>query len=338
VGFLRRPARGHRGATRIFFAADLHGSEPTFRKFLRAASFYDVDVLVFGGDLMGKALVPIVRDEAGRYRAELHGERQEMDGETALAAFTRRVEVSGHYWAVVDEEEYAELRRDRLAVKGLFDREARTRLLRWIDLARDRLAGTGVRLFLTGGNDDTEATLSALEEADGETVVSCENEVVELDGEHTMITVGYSTPTPWDTPREVGEAELGAMIEERAARVPDVSRCVFNLHAPPKDTPIDTCLMLERTAGLEPGELPRPVRRGGQPVYVGGGSTAVGDAIGRYQPVVGLHGHIHESPGRFRIGRTQCFNPGSEYAQGQLNGLIVSIRAGELASYQHTSG
>jgi Icc-related predicted phosphoesterase len=90
--------------------------------------------------------------------------------------------------------------------------------------------------------------------------------------------------------------------------------------------------------GLGPGELPRPDRSGGRFHYMGGGSSAVRDAISAYQPVVGLHGHIHESGGRFRLGRTQCFNPGSEYGQGVLQGWIVTLASGRLTSYQHTSG
>ena len=128
------------------------------------------------------------------------------------------------------------------------------------------------------------------------------------------------------------------MIEAEVVKVPDLSRCVFNFHCPPKDTPIDTCLKLEDVSRLEPGELPKPDRSGGRFHYIGGGSSAVRDAIQRYQPVVGLHGHIHESGGRFRLGRTQCFNPGSEYAQGVLQGWIVALKDGRLTGYQHTSG
>ena len=143
--------------------------------------------------------------------------------------------------------------------------------------------------------------------------------------------------TPWDTPREATEEEIAEAIERSVGGVPDVERCVFNLHCPPKDTPIDTCLLLD-TTNLAPGELPRPVRRGGRFLTTGGGSVAVREAISRYQPVVGLHGHIHESLGRFRLGRTPCFNPGSEYVQGALQGWLVAIRGGAVTAYQHTSG
>ncbi len=329
----RRKPKGE--ATRIFFAADLHGSEPTFRKFLNAASFYDVDALVFGGDLMGKALVPIVRD-GDRYKAHLYGDDQELDA-GSLDRFCRTVEVTGFYWKVVDRMEYEQLGRDPLLVRGLFQDRARERLSSWLELAKDRLAGSPVRMYLTGGNDDEPGVLEVLSEADGDHVVACEGEVVKLDREHTMITVGLSTPTPWDTPREADEAEIEAQIEASVARVPDPSRCVFNLHCPPKDSLLDRCPKLD-TSRMDQGELPKPVLERGRVVMTSGGSAAVRQAIATYQPLMGLHGHIHESAGRIKIGGTPCFNPGSAYGQGALEGVIVSIRDGKVVSYQHTSG
>jgi uncharacterized protein len=318
--------------TSVFFAADIHGSQPTFRKFLNAAAFYGADALVFGGDLMGKAVVPIVRRN-GTFRARFLERDEEFEAD-GLEAFTRAVEQPGFYWKVFDEDEYEAMEADPLTMHGLFHELASARLAGWLALAEERLAGTGVRLYLTGGNDDEPAVLETLDRHEGEHVVACEGRLIELDGEHTMITVGLSTPTPWDTPREASEDEIAAAIDAAAGVAPDVGRCVFNLHCPPKDTPIDTCLKLD----VRPGELPRPVRVAGRFVTTGGGSAAVRDAIARYQPLVGLHGHIHESGGRFRIGRTQTFNPGSEYVQGVLQGVIVSLAGGRLASYQHTQG
>jgi uncharacterized protein len=322
--------------TRVFFAADLHGSEPAWRKFLNAAAFYDVDALVFGGDLMGKAFVPIVRD-GDRRRAHFLGIDHDLD-RSQVPELTRGIEVAGFYWREVDVDEYRELSADPLRVRAAFHELASQRLRSWLELAEERLAGTGIRVYLTGGNDDEPSVLETLEAHDGESVVASEGRAVQLDERHTMITVGLSTPTPWDTPREASESEIAAAIDAAAAEVADIGRCVFNLHCPPKDTPLDTCLKLQDPSTLAPGELPKPVREGGRFVPTGGGSTAVRDAVARYQPLVGLHGHIHESLGRFRIGRTQCFNPGSEYGQGQLQGWIVSLRDGRLAGYQHTSG
>jgi Icc-related predicted phosphoesterase len=320
--------------TRIFFAADIHGSQPTFRKFVSAAAFYGCDLLVFGGDLMGKALVPIVR-MGDTYRARFDGEDHafERDG---LAGFVRMIETPGYYWKVLEPDAYAEVRDDPFAKIGLFQELASERLAEWLSFAEDRLAGGGVRMFLTGGNDDDPVVLETLEGHRGERVEPSEGRVIDLDGEHTMITVGLSTETPWDTPREASEGVIAEQIEGAVRSVPDVGRCVFNLHCPPKDTLIDTCLKLQKPTS--PDELPKPIREGGRFLTTGGGSVAVREAIARYQPVVGLHGHIHESLGRVRVGRTPCFNPGSEYIQGQLQGWIVGLRKGTVKVYQHTSG
>ena len=319
--------------TRIFFASDFHGSEPTFRKFVNAARFYEADVLVFGGDLMGKAMVPVLAQRDGTHRAELHGLPHVLEDAGAVDAFTQSVEAAGFYWSVMGRDEYEALQADPAAVDRLFVRLARERLARWVGFAEDRLAGSGVSCFLTGGNDDMTEVLTVLAEAAGEHVVPSEHRVVDLDGRHTMITVGYSTPTPWDTPRECSEEELAAFIDESVASVPDARRCVFNVHVPPLDSGLDRCLKLDSN-----GELPSVVKEAGRPVYFGAGSRAVREAVQAYQPVASLHGHIHESPGQIRYGRTRSFNPGSEYPRGVLSGLIVSIRDGDLVGYQHTTG
>jgi Icc-related predicted phosphoesterase len=285
---------------------------------------------------MGKLLVPIVR-ENGSYRAHHAGEDHEF-GDDGLPKFTAWLARTGSYWRVMDREAYEHAKAVPLAQEELFRDAARERLSAWLELAEERLAGTQVRLFLTGGNDDEPGVLELMEEHRSDRVVPCEGSVVDLDGEHTMITVGWSSPTPWDTWREAREDDLAAMIDEQAATVPDQGRCVFNLHCPPKDTPLDTCVALRAPDGEGSGELPEPIRIGARFQWTGGGSTAVREALRRYQPLVGLHGHIHESPGRFRMGRTQCFNPGSEYAQGQLRGWILTLRHGSLGVYQHTAG
>ena len=322
-----------RGATRVYFASDIHGSEVAWRKFVNAATFYDAHVLVFGGDLMGKLLVPIVV-EGGVHRARVFGEDHEF-GADGLGAFTEWLERIGAYWQVMDHEAYEAALDDPTAQAGMFRELAAARLSAWLERAEDRLAGTGVRMFVTGGNDDEPEVLEVLERHEGEHVVACEGRVVDLDGEHTMVTVGWSSPTPWDTWREATEDDLAAMIDERVAPIADLGRCVFNFHCPPKDTPIDTCAELPMADGEQ---LPTVVRIGGRVRTTGGGSAAVRDALSKYQPVAGLHGHIHESGGRFRMGRTQCFNPGSEYGQGVLRGWMIGLRGGELTAHQAMSG
>jgi uncharacterized protein len=326
------PLLKRRSGTRVFYAADLHGSTPAWRKFVNTASFYGADALVFGGDLMGKALVPIVR-RGDRLSAEVAGEPVEVDV-SEIRAITDRIEVAGHYWKVIEPDEHAALGDDPLLVEGESQELARERLRGWVAFARERLDDTDVRVFLTGGNDDAPAVLDVLAEENDGRIVASEGVVVNLDDDHEMITVGLSTRTPWDTPREATEHEIAAAIDDALSDVRDVSTCVFNLHCPPKDTILDRCLKLQ----VVPGELPRPIREAGRFVTTGGGSVAVREAIEREQPLVALHGHIHESPGRLKLGRTYCFNPGSEYQQGRLEGVLLRLDRGRVAAYQHTSG
>ena len=68
------------------------------------------------------------------------------------------------------------------------------------------------------------------------------------------------------------------------------------------------------------------------------GSTACRETIERYQPLLGLHGHLHESRGTFQLGRTLCINPGSEYSEGVLRGALIELEGGQVKNYQLTTG
>jgi Icc-related predicted phosphoesterase len=63
----------------------------------------------------------------------------------------------------------------------------------------------------------------------------------------------------------------------------------------------------------------------------------VRELIERYQPLLSLHGHVHESPGAMHIGRTLCINPGSAYHTGRIAGCLVKLE-GERARHQFVTG
>jgi Icc-related predicted phosphoesterase len=162
-------------------------------------------------------------------------------------------------------------------------------------------------------------------------VVNPDSRVVELPGGFPMISVGYSNRTPWDSPRELDEDDLRTVIDQEVAKLDDPHRAIFNLHVPPKNTPIDQAMELDAEF--------RPVVKGGSPVIAGVGSSAVRDAITTYQPMMSLHGHIHESRGEARIGKTVALNPGSEYSEGVLRGVIITLSQKKgLRGYQLVSG
>jgi Icc-related predicted phosphoesterase len=319
--------------TTLFFATDVHGSERTFRKFINAGRFYKAQVLVMGGDIIGKMAVPIIKENGSRYRATLQGRTEHLESEEALRGLQERIGTLGFYSKVLDEGDFRELAADRARVDAMFHELARERLEAWVDLAESRLAGSGIRCYVTGGNDDYPDVLEALHRPGAESLVACEGKVIEIDHEHTMISMGFSSPTPWKTPREIPDEELGLMIDGMIAQVADPGRCIFNFHDPPVDSTLDTCPLLDWST-----DPPSQIVRAGQVVLHGAGSPSVRKAIETHQPVAGLHGHIHESPGATRIGRTLCVNPGSEYGEGVLRGVLLNLAAGKVESYQLTSG
>jgi Icc-related predicted phosphoesterase len=258
---------------------------------------------------------------------------EHLETEEELKSLMGKLDILGFYYKVMEEDEFRALQANPADIEALFNELARQKLINWVSLAEERLNGTGVKCFVTGGNDDEWEVLHVMKREDTKSFFACENEMVYVDDDHTMISVGISTPTPWKTPRETTEEELGKMIEEMAAKVPDMNKAVFNFHDPPKDSTLDTCPMLDWDK-----DPPEQIIRGGQPVMHGAGSSAVREAIEKYKPMLGLHGHIHESQSVARIGRTTCINPGSEYAEGILRGCLVTFVEGEVQGYQMTSG
>ncbi len=320
-------------ATRLYYATDIHGSQRTFRKFLNAGKFYNAQVLVMGGDIMGKFTIPIITEGNGKYRATLQGTVHHLESQQALNELIQKIELLGFYHKIMDQEEFQRLQGDEQAKEALIHQLARQRLEQWLELAEERLGGTGIHAYVTGGNDDHPHVLEVLQEAHSDVLTFCENQVVNLDDQHTMISLGFSTPTPWDTPREVSDEELGQMIEQLVAKVPDMRGCVFNFHDPPAESTLDTCPMLDWST-----DPPSPIIKAGQMVMHGAGSNAVRRAIEEHQPMLSLHGHIHEASGAIKIGRTLCVNPGSEYGEGILRGCLFNLVDGEVKSYQLTSG
>jgi Icc-related predicted phosphoesterase len=320
--------------TALFFATDVHGSEPTFRKFINAGKFYDVKYLILGGDITGKILVPIIALGGNRYRATVQGSTVNLQGDDELADLKRKLAKLGFYDCVVSPADYQQLADDPAQVDKIYQEKARERLAAWVRLAEERLAGSDIHCYITGGNDDSPEVLSVLQQEARERVVPCEGLVLDLGGDgHQMVSLGYSNPTPWNTPREISEEALKQEITQLLDGVHDFSRVVFNFHVPPIDSTLDTCPMLDTST-----DPPTVVTSGGEPVLFGAGSSAVRAAIEKHQPLLSLHGHIHESRGVIQIGRTTAANPGSEYGEGILRGIIVNLSGEKVAGTQMTSG
>ena len=105
-------------------------------------------------------------------------------------------------------------------------------------------------------------------------------------GRYRVAGLGYSNPTPFNTPGEYTEAELAEKLERFAGLAPMVLIC----HCPPYGTGLDE---------IGKGRF--------------AGSTAVRDFLLREQPEYFFCGHIHESAGvRVEIGGTHAMNVGKQ--------------------------
>ena len=325
------PTGGSKQLVRFFFATDVHGSEVTFRKFINAAKFYRADVLILGGDVTGKIVVPIVSLPGGTYTGAFLGQEHLAKNDQELKDLLRKVENSGAYPAVMPKDELDRIKDDQGKLDGLFKKLMMERLARWVEFAEERLKDTGTVCYITGGNDDAQEAVDVIK--DTAHVKNPDGKTVRVSDLHEMASLGWSNFTPWKTPRECSEEELHEKIERMVANIQDMSNAVFNFHVPPVDSVLDSAPKLD--SSVYP---PRPVMAGGQMVYFGAGSKAVRDAIEKYQPLLGLHGHIHESRASTKLGRTLCLNPGSEYGEAVLRGVIVELSDKKVIKYQFTSG
>jgi Icc-related predicted phosphoesterase len=309
---------------RIFFATDLHGSEMCWRKFLNAAKFYDADVLICGGDMTGKAMIPIV-EENGHFTVTLAGENQTV-GADGVGEIENQIRRKGYYPLRVSPERLHELDSDVETRRETFQQVMLDGVQRWMEMAADKLRGSGVRVFVCPGNDDEMEVDDVVKSSDF--VELGEGRVLEIDG-FSMISTGWSNPTPWNTHREENEKALGERIDAMAKQLSDPSHAIFNLHCPPYKTGLDEAPAIDADLKLmHGGRALRPV-----------GSTAVHEAIDKYQPVLSLHGHIHESKGAIKLGKTLSINPGSAYEEGMLMAAIINLDAKKgIKSYQLVNG
>ena len=314
--------------TRIFYTSDLHGSESCFGKFVNAAKIYKADALIIGGDLTGKQIIPIVRRPDKTYQVTFLGETLILRNEEELAKAKKRISSIGYYIHVADESDMKTLHEDEAKLQETFAIKMRETVANWVELAERKLKGSGVTLYMMPGNDD-DLTIDPLLE--GHDIVVNPNEKVVTIREHEMISLGYANMTPWRCPRDVTEEKLGEMLEALTSKVQKMDRAIFNLHAPPYKTSIDLAPELDENF--------RPKAAGGGGVIMTNvGSTAVRKAIEDHQPLLTMHGHIHDSKGMCNIGRTLCLNPGSEYIDGILRGVIVDMEETRVKDYLFTSG
>jgi Icc-related predicted phosphoesterase len=311
---------------KIFYVTDIHGSEICWRKFLNAGPFYGANVVIVGGDITGKAMVPIV-ERGGHWETTMFEQHVVLDTEADVQAFEKNVLNRGYYPIRVSDEEYRHMQEDEDAVDKRFKEVMLEGTERWIAMADDKLAGKVTRAIVCPANDDMFEIDPILKS--GHVVEFGGEEPLDLEG-FEMVSYGWTNPTPWDTFRELPEEELGRRIDKLLERVSDPSKTIFNFHAPPFGSGLDEAPALDADMNIKAGgRALRPV-----------GSTSVKAAIERIQPVLSLHGHIHESKGATRLGSSLVLNPGSSYEEGVLQAALVTIdeKKRKVKSYQLVNG
>jgi uncharacterized protein len=285
---------------KIFFVTDIHGSNTCFRKYLNALKIYNVDVGILLGDLTGKVLVPLVDKAGGGWETTLMRHHTEVNTQEELEKLKKTIEMMGYYWVHLTPDAFQCYKDDPNEVDRLFNELMMARLKQWIALADERCKGTSYKVYMAPGNDDHFEVDRVIE--DSAVIVNCNNKSVMV-GDHEMVTFAWANPTPWDTPREKPDEQLEPMLEELIAQVRDKSNLV---------------------------------QAADRKIHVG--SHAVAKMIEKYQPLLGLHGHIHESRGVQKVKRTTIINPGSEYSEGILKGAIIVLDKGKVKDYVFTSG
>jgi Icc-related predicted phosphoesterase len=326
---------------KILFTTDIHGSEVCFRKFLNALKMYKIDVGILLGDLCGKMINPIIKQPDGTHLVHLLGERRKLANDEELQAAQKELAAMGNYYIMTDPEEVEALKAEGKTVHGRIDERATEislsagkveelfrnlvleRLESWMRLAEERLDGSNIQMFMAPGNDDIPETDTILN--DSKYIVNADDRKVDIN-DHEMVTLSWSNPTPWDTPRECSEEEMEKKIERLVSQITNMENAIFNFHAPPHGTMLDECAKLSKDLVPSTEES------------ISAGSTAVSRAIEKHQPLLGLHGHIHESRAVQKIGRTTCINPGSEYTEAILRAALITLEKNKVKNYMFVGG
>ncbi|AWR98227.2 hypothetical protein DFR86_04115 [Acidianus sulfidivorans JP7] len=330
MGLFRRKSPDgvdNKSQIRILFTSDLHASDIAFKKFINAGKMYKADILIIGGDLAGKALIPII-DIGGRYEVE----GMEV-GKEGLNQVIQNIRAAGNYYIITDKKGYDELNNDKRKVDEAFKNAIQERFKEWQQIAEERLKdyknsyGEKISIYFNLGNDDPMYMFDALNE---DSIFKRTEDFIIPIGDLEMVSYGYVNPTPWNTYREKSEEEIYKDLTSIMNKVKEPSKVILNTHAPPYETNLDNAPLLDKDL--------KPVVKGGDIVMTHVGSKSVRKIIEEYKPMLGIHGHIHESKAFDKIAGTLVMNPGSEYSSGVFHGIYIFLENNKLKSYQFITG
>lgn len=315
---------------KVFYASDIHGSEICFKKFINAGKYYGADVIIIGGDIVGKMVVPIIQLSEGSFTADVLGNQQVVSStdKEGLEKVEWIIKNNGFYPYHVSEDEFYKIKSDKSKINEVFKEAVIESLEGWIKIADERLKNSDIKCFILPGNDDPFFIDEILSKSN--VIINPDCKVIEIDNNHEMLSIGFGNMTPWNCPRDIKEEELAAKMERTISKVKNMENCIFNIHCPPHKTILDKAPELDKNL--------KTVTILGSTIEINVGSTAVRELIEKYQPLLSLHGHIHESRGDCKIGRTLCINAGSDYSQVILKGALIILGKKKIKSYALTSG
>lgn len=313
--------------TRIFFSVDSHGSTTVWRKWIKAQEMHKVDVMMLCGDLTGKMLVPLVKQEDGYY-TDYFGAAKVLKNEEEIKNIERILEGSGIYPFRTTWDEVHQLQEDPKKVERMTNEAIKRRMAEWLDLLINEVDMHKVKALVMPGNDDIYDVDEVIKKYEDRGIIYPLDKVVDING-FEVVSYDHVNPTPWDTPREASEDKITKDVEKQISKLSNVKKSIFNFHCPPYGTQLDMAPELDKTL--------KPVMRGGQ-VNVHVGSKAIRAALIKHKPMLGLHGHIHESTGAVSLEGVQIFNPGSEYGEGVLRGFVIELSKDGIDKYWRVEG
>jgi Icc-related predicted phosphoesterase len=314
---------------KIFFSTDVHGATTLWKKWLKIPELYNVDILMLCGDLTGKTLIPIIDQGNGSHVVFYAGQNITLQTQEEIADIESKLADMGAYSLRCDGEKIQHLKNNHEEVEKIIKEKAQQRLIQWLDLLVTTIDLNKIKVIVMPGNDDDYAIDPVIRSYEDKGIIWCLDTVIMFD-DLELISLAHVNPTPWDTPREASEKQMTGMIKKLVKQLRDPGKSIFNFHAPPYKTRIDLAPELDRNK--------KPITVGGQVCMIHAGSKAVRKAIETYQPLLGLHGHIHESSGVEKIKNTICINPGSEYGEGILHGYVIEVSHHKVQNYWRVEG
>jgi uncharacterized protein len=314
--------------TRILFGSDFHGSDTVFRKFIASGLQYKVDVLIVGGDVTGKAMIPVIHKGKDQYEASWFGNQVVARTAEELIRIKKDISSVGFYPIVLEKDEAEELENQPGKMSARFEAEMCQRVREWMILAREKLAPKKILLYFMAGNDDLASIDATV--AEFRDIRNPDMNHSEIEGGYEVVGLSNANMTPWRCARDVEEDVLEHKLASLAGMIQHPERTIAVLHVPPFGSGLDTCPDLDKNLKI--------ITLGGQVVMKSAGSPAVKAFIDNVQPMLSLHGHIHESPGHVHIGSTLSINAGSEYAEAILKAAIINLEDGRVKGHILISG